>query len=166
MIFNLGFQKGKAFGFAFFLMNDLKRMNIKAFFSHKNTVWSTPQGFFDELDKKYNFTTDVCATSENTKCAIFFSPETDGLQQEWTGTCWMNPPYGKEISSWVKKAHLEVSTGKCKVIALLPARTDTKWFHELILGKYKVEFIKGRLKFSDSKNSAPFPSMLVIFEIN
>ncbi len=117
-------------------------MNIKIIFSHKNTVWATPQDFFDELDKKFNFTTDVCATSENTKCAIFFSPETDGLQQEWTGTCWMNPPYGKEISSWVKKAHLEVSTGKCKVIALLPARTDTKWFHELILGNMRFNSSK------------------------
>lgn len=139
-------------------------MNIEAIFSKKNTVWSTPQDFFDELDKKYNFTTDVCANSENTKCVAFFSPETDGLQQEWTGVCWMNPPYGREIGKWVRKAHLEVNTGRCKVIALLPARTDTKWFHELILGKYEIEFIKGRLRFSDSKNSAPFPSMIVVFD--
>lgn len=88
---------------------------MESIFSHKNTVWSTPQEFFDELDKEYNFTLDVCATSENTKCKAFFSPEIDGLQQEWKGTCWMNPPYGRAISHWVKKAHLEVSTGKCKV---------------------------------------------------
>lgn len=78
----------------------------------------------------------------------------------------MNPPYGREIIKWVRKAHIEVSTGRCKVVALLPARTDTKWFHELILAKYEIEFIKGRLKFSDSKNSAPFPSMIVVFEVN
>jgi phage N-6-adenine-methyltransferase len=139
-------------------------MNIKAIFSQKNTVWSTPQEFFDELDVKYKFTLDVCALSENAKCEAFFTPEIDGLQQEWTGTCWMNPPYGREISKWVRKAHFEANTGRCKVVALLPARTDTKWFHELILGKYEIEFIKGRLRFSDSKNSAPFPSMLVVFE--
>ena len=141
-------------------------MNIKAIFSQKNTVWSTPQSFFDELDKRFKFTLDVCALSENAKCETFFTPEIDGLQQKWAGTCWMNPPYGREIGQWVRKAHIEASTGNCKVVALLPARTDTKWFHELILRKYEVEFIKGRLRFSDSKNSAPFPSMIVVFEGN
>lgn len=139
-------------------------MNLKAIFSCKNADWATPQVFFDELDEKYKFSLDVCATSENTKCGSFFNPELDGLEQEWTGVCWMNPPYGREIGKWVRKAHIEASTGRCKVVALLPARTDTKWFHELILGKYEIEFIKGRLRFSGSKNSAPFPSMLVFFD--
>ncbi|AFK05449.1 DNA N-6-adenine-methyltransferase (plasmid) [Emticicia oligotrophica DSM 17448] len=139
-------------------------MNIKAIFSCKTTNWETPQDLFDELDKQYNFTLDVCATSENAKCNEFFTPEIDGLKQEWKGMCWMNPPYGREIGKWVRKAHLEVITGRCRIIALLPARTDTKWFHEWVLNKHEIKFIKGRLRFSDSKNSAPFPSMLVIFE--
>lgn len=136
-------------------------------FSSKTDLWATPQSFFDKLNEQHNFTLDVCALESNAKCANFFSPDDDGLKQQWHGVCWMNPPYGREIGKWVEKAYIEaVRRGSCKVVALLPARTDTKWFHDYIYQKVSVEicFIKGRLKFGDGKNSAPFPSMVVKFE--
>ncbi len=135
-------------------------MNRDLMFSSKTDAWATPQRFFDELDKEFHFTCDVCATAENTKCKKFYTPEQNGLNQEWTGVCYMNPPYGREIGKWVKKA----AESKATVVCLLPARTDTKWFHEYIYRKAEIRFIRGRLKFGDSNNSAPFPSMIVIFK--
>ena len=122
--------------------------------------WATPQWFFDELDKEFNFNLDPCADSTNHKCDKYFTKEQNGLEMDWGGyTVYCNPPYGREIGRWVKKAAESGTT----VVMLLPARTDTKWFHEYIYGKAEVRFIKGRLKFGDSKNSAPFPSMVVIY---
>ena len=134
-------------------------MNIH--FSSDTDLWATPQKFFDALNEKFNFTIDVCALPENAKCENYFSPEIDGLKQDWIGVCWCNPPYGRGIGEWIKKAY-ESSLNGATVVCLLPARTDTKWFHDYCV-KGKIEFIKGRLKFGDSKNSAPFPSMLVVF---
>lgn len=135
--------------------------------------WSTPQWFFDQLDAEFHFTLDVCATAENAKCKKFFTKETDGLAQKWSGTCFLQPPYGRELGKWVKKAHSEWIKG-VKIVGLLPARTDTKWFHDYIYNKHilrrndeydyvELRFIKGRLKFGDSKNSAPFPSVVVVW---
>ena len=140
-------------------------MNADVMFSSKTDQWATPQDFFDELNEEFKFTTDVCADETNHKCDYYFSKKDsiDGLKMDWTGRCWMNPPYGREIGLWVKKASEEVKRGVPLVVCLLPARTDTKWFHEYIYGKAEIRFIKGRLKFGDSKNSAPFPSMVVIF---
>jgi phage N-6-adenine-methyltransferase len=139
-------------------------MNTKVMFSSKTDEWETPQELFDELNKEFQFDLDVCATNMNTKCAVWYDKESDGLSRNWhyTGKCWMNPPYGRQIGKWVKKAYEESQKG-CTVVCLLPARTDTKWFHEYIYGKAEIRFIKGRLKFGGSKNSAPFPSMIVIF---
>ena len=134
-------------------------MNTVTMFSSKTDMWATPKDFFEKINLEFNFDLDVCAIPENAKCEKFFSPEQDGLKQEWVGKCWMNPPYGREIGKWVKKAY----ESKTLVVALLPARTDTKWFHEYIYGKAEIRFIKGRLKFGGSSNSAPFPSMLVIW---
>lgn len=134
-------------------------MNNAVMFSSKTDMWETPKDFFDELDKEFHFTCDVCAIKENAKCAKYYTPEQDGLKQEWDGICWMNPPYGKTIGKWVKKA----AKSKATVVCLLPARTDTKWFHEYIYGKAEIRFVKGRIKFGNSKNIAPFPSMVVIF---
>ena len=128
-------------------------------FSSKTDMWATPQDFFDTLDSEFHFSLDVCATPENAKCPVFYTPEQDGLAQKWGGVCWCNPPYGREIGKWVKKA----AEAGCTVVMLLPARTDTKWFHDLIYGKAEIRFLRGRLKFGGSKNSAPFPSMVVIF---
>jgi len=137
-------------------------MNTKVMFSSKKTEWETPRALFDELNREFGFTLDVCALPENAKCDLFFTPKTDGLSQSWKGhMCWMNPPYGREIGKWVKKAYEESQRG-ATVVCLLPARTDTRWFHEYCT-KGEIRFIKGRLKFGGCKNSAPFPSMIVIF---
>ena len=134
-------------------------MRTDVMFSSKTDLWATPQDFFNALDSEFRFETDVCALPENAKCRNYYTPEVDGLKQIWKGVCWCNPPYGREIGKWVKKA----AESKCTVVMLLPARTDTKWFHEYIYGKAEVRFIRGRLKFGGSKNSAPFPSMVVVY---
>lgn len=131
--------------------------------SSNTDMWETPQDFFDKLNAEFGFQTDVCALPENAKCLNFYTPEIDGLKQDWNGVCWMNPPYGRVISDWVKKAFESAKMGGTTVVALLPARTDTRYFHDYIYGKAEIRFLKGRLKFGDSKNSAPFPSMVVIW---
>ena len=131
----------------------------RVLFSSKSENWETPPQFFQALDAEFHFDLDVCALPENAKCTRYYTPEDDGLSQPWNGTVWCNPPYGRSISAWVKKA----AESETMVVMLLPARTDTEWFHEYIYGKAEVRFIKGRLKFGGSKNSAPFPSMVVIF---
>ena len=131
-------------------------------FTSNTDMWETPQALFDELDKEFHFTLDVCAVPENAKCERYFTPAQNGLKQDWNtggGTIYMNPPYGREIGLWVRKAAESNVTAVC----LLPARTDTAWFHDYIYGKAEIRFIRGRLKFGNSKNSAPFPSMIVIF---
>lgn len=137
-------------------------MNTDLMFSSATDLWSTPQDFFDKLNAEFNFELDVCATHENHKCEHYFVESDDGLAQAWKGTCWMNPPYGREIGKWVKKAYQESHLG-CKVVCLLPARTDTAWWHDYCV-KGEIRFIRGRLKFGGQKNSAPFPSAVVIFE--
>lgn len=132
-------------------------------FSSKTDLHSTPIDFFNAQNEKHGFEIDVCAIAENAKCERFFTQEMDGLKQEWTGVCWMNPPYGRTIKSWMKKAYESSLTG-AKVVCLVPARTDTAWWHDYAM-KGKIEFIRGRLKFGDAKNSAPFPSAIVIFEM-
>ena len=138
-------------------------MNTELMFSSKTDMWATPQAYFDEVAKEFVFSVDVCANKENTKVNKFFSIEDNGLVQKWEGICWMNPPYGREIGKWIKKAYESAEQG-ATVVGLLPARTDTKWFHTYIYGKAEIRFIKGRLKFGDCKNAAPFPSMLVIWK--
>lgn len=142
--------------------NGYAKMNTRAMFSSNTDLWETPHEFFEKLNDEFNFTIDVCALPENAKCAQYYTPEEDGLSQPWTGVCWCNPPYGREIGKWVKRAYGQTLQGTTTVM-LLPARTDTRWFHNYILGKAEVRFVRGRLKFGNSKNSAPFPSMVVIF---
>lgn len=136
-------------------------MNVH--FSSKTDLWSTPQNFFDVYDEAYKFELDVCASPENAKCKRYFTKEDDGLRQKWSGVCWMNPPYGREIGKWVQKAYESSVENGATVVCLLPARTDTRWWHEYC-AKGKVTFIRGRLKFGGSNNSAPFPSAIVVFE--
>ena len=131
-------------------------------FSSATGEWETPQALFDELDRIFGgFTLDPCATAENAKCARFFTREDDGLSQPWTGKVFMNPPYGREIGKWVRKAWAESLKGAL-VVCLLPARVDTRWWHEYAK-KGHVYFLQGRLKFGASLNSAPFPSAIVTF---
>lgn len=133
-------------------------------FSSKTDQWATPQWFFDDLNKEFNFTLDPCADDSNHKCDKYFTKKEDGLLQDWSGEIvFCNPPYGREIGKWVKKAYEEHQKG-ATVVILVPARTDTRWFHDYIYQKAELRFIKGRLKFGDATNSAPFPSMVVIFK--
>ena len=135
----------------------------ESLYSSKTDMWETPQELFDELDKEFHFDLDVCAIPENAKCKAFYTPEQSVLLQPWDGTCWCNPPYGRDIGQWVRRA-LFASVGGATVVMLLPARTDTKWFHDYIYKRAEIRFVKGRLKFGNSKNNAPFPSMVVIFK--
>ena len=138
-------------------------MNTTAMFSSQTDLWATPQAFFDTLNAEFHFDLDVCATPENAKCEQYYTKQQDGLAQKWLGTRWMNPPYGREIWKWVKKAHESANSEMATVVCLLPARTDTRWFHDYIYGKAEIRFVRGRLKFGDSQNSAPFPSMIAVF---
>lgn len=161
--------------------------NMDVHFSSQRQDWETPWPFYERLNAEFNFELDVCATAENYKCANYFSPEQNGLIQNWQGICWMNPPYGKPenpckpncqkkrckergyhivkyvpgICDWVKKAYEESQKG-ATVVCLLPARTDTEWWHRYCM-KGEIRFIEGRLKFGGSTDAAPFPSVIVIF---
>ena len=140
-------------------------MNTKVLFSSENEEWETPIDFYNELNKEFKFNLDPCALPNNAKCEKFFTPSDDGLSQNWEGyVAFCNPPYGRKIYDWVKKCYEESRKENTRVVMLIPARTDTKYFHEFIYHKAKeIRFIRGRLKFGCSKNSAPFPSMVVVF---
>jgi len=134
-------------------------------FSSKTDLWATPQDTFDKLNAEFGFTLDVCALPTNTKCHRFYTPVADGLAQDWTGNvCWMNPPYGREIGKWMRKAWEESQRG-ATVVCLVPARTDTAWWHDYAM-KGQIRFLLGRLKFGNAKHSAPFPSAVVVFPAN
>lgn len=137
-------------------------MNTELMFSSKTDQHSTPQDFFDKLDDVFNFKTDVCADAINAKCDYYYGEDCDGLTQSWIGSCWMNPPYGRQIGKWVKKAYESARDNNATVVCLLPARTDTKWFQDYCLDAEHF-FVRGRLKFGDAVNSAPFPSVVVVF---
>lgn len=140
-----------------------------ALLSSKNMCWCTPQYFFDKLNEEFHFVLDAAATDKTAKCSLYYTPETDVLSQSWNcgGSVFCNPPYGREISKWVFKAYQESTFVKFPIVLLIPARTDTEYFHNYIYGKADIRFIKGRLKFTDEYgniiNSAPFPSMLVVY---
>ena len=134
-------------------------------FSSNTDKWATPQWFFDELNKEFCFTLDPCADESNYKCEKYYTEEQDGLLQDWGGeTVFCNPPYGKkETGLWTKKCYEESLKPNTTVVLLIPARTDRKSFHDYIYNKAEIRFVKGRLKFGDGKNPAPFPSMVAVF---
>lgn len=140
-----------------------------ALLSSKNMCWCTPQDFFDKLNEEFDFVLDAAATDKTAKCGTYFTPETDGLSQSWDrgGAVFCNPPYGREIGKWVQKAHEEAIAGGYPIVLLIPARTDTSYFHDHIYGKAEIRFIRGRLRFTDDDGNAadpaPFPSMVVIY---
>ena len=136
----------------------------KVIFSSKSSEWETPKELFDELDKEFSFDLDPCCTKENAKCRLFITKEEDGLKEPWLGNVFMNPPYGREIGKWVRKA-FEESRRAAVVVCLLPARTDTAWVHDYCIRGH-VRVLRGRLYFTDQDGKtgrAPFPSMIVIF---
>lgn len=140
-------------------------MNTALMFSSETDLWATPQEFYNTLNKEFKFTLDPCATAENAKCEKFYTINEDGLQQDWQGEIvFCNPPYGRAIKDWVKKCYDEAQKPNTTVVLLIPARTDTSYFHEYIYHKVKqIRFLKGRLKFGKATNSAPFPSMVIVF---
>ena len=167
-------------------------MNTELMFSSVETVWETPQWLFDLLDETFHFTLDPCALPQNAKCKEYFTPEDDGLSQAWAGTVFMNPPYGDAeqpckpnckkkkcakrgwhtnfyipgIADWLEKAYLESRKDNCRVVALIPARTDTKAWHNYVMKANQIIFIKGRLKFgtpNGETDPAPFPSVIAVF---
>jgi phage N-6-adenine-methyltransferase len=132
----------------------------------KTDKWETPQDYFDSWNSIHKFDLDVAALKENHKTDKWLGLDhedptrRDGLTAEWDGqSIWCNPPYGRGIGNWVKRADDESKTKK--VVMLLPSRTDTAWFHDYVL-KHDVEFLRGRLKFGNAVNSAPFASILVV----
>jgi phage N-6-adenine-methyltransferase len=135
--------------------------DIAACLTSKTDVWETPQALFDRLNTEFGFDLDVCALPQNAKCHRYYSPEVDGLKQEWSGVCWMNPPYGRTIKEWIRKAY-EASRQGATVVCLVPARTDAGWWHDYC-AKGEIRFIRGRLKFGGAKFNAPFPSAVVVF---
>lgn len=136
-------------------------MNTALHLSNKTDEWATPQYLFDELNAEFGFTLDPCATEENAKCAKFYTREDDGLTKDRSNDIvFCNPPYGRVIGKWVQKM---ATCGASTVVGLIPANTDTRYFHDYIYGKAEIRFIEGRVKFGDSKINAPFPSMIIIF---
>ena len=138
----------------------------KAMFSSKTGNWATPQEFFDKLNWRFGpFDLDPCASPHNTTCANFFTKAENGLAKDWSeSTVFVNPPYGRGIEKWIKKGYEEAQKENTRVVMLIPARTDTKYWHDYVMKASEVYFVKGRLKFGDSKNSAPFPSAVVVFD--
>lgn len=137
----------------------------KGMMTSNTEEWTTPIKFFEELNKEFKFTLDPCATNENAKCNKFYTKEDNGLLKSWKGErVFCNPPYGRKISYWVKKCYDENKFNNTFIVMLIPARTDTSYFHDYIYHKQEIRFIRGRLKFNDGKNPAPFPSMVVIFK--
>ena len=135
-------------------------------FSSKTGEWATPQEFFNKLDWRFGpFDLDPCAGPHNTKCANFFTEAENGLSKSWTGfTSFINPPYGRGIDKWIEKAYREPREEGTRAVMLIPARTDTKYWHQYVMKADEIYFVKGRLKFGDCENSAPFPSAVVVFD--
>lgn len=135
----------------------------RTLFTSNSDEYSTPQKLYEALDAEFHFNLDPCSTDENCKCIRHFTIKDDGLSQNWGGCrVFCNPPYSK-IAQWVKKAHDEGCKDNTLVVLLIPSRTDTKYFHDYIYQRAEIRFIKGRLRFGDNINCAPFPSMVVIF---
>jgi len=142
---------------------------MTALFSSQSSDWETPPAIYAALDRRYHFTLDVCASPETAKCARYYDQATDGLAQPWNGRVWCNPPYGRGVGNWLAKGHDELDTHICELaVFLLPARTDTQWFHAYLWDGsahhprtgVSIEFMAGRLRFVGGASSAPFPSMI------
>lgn len=138
-------------------------MTAPILFSSATDEWATPRDFFAKLNRRYRFTLDPCATAENATCPLYFTRADDGLKQDWgTHRVFCNPPYGRAIGAWTRKC-FEASQQGALVVLLVPARTDTRWYHESVAGKAAVRFLRGRLRFGNAEASAPFPSMLAVY---
>ena len=143
----------------------MNEQTLKTMFSSATDLWETPQDFFDRLNAKFRFTLDPCSDGANAKCSKYYTPKENGLIQDWSGErVFMNPPYGRVICDWIRKAYEEGMKPNTLVVALIPARTDTKYWHDYVMRAKEIRFVRGRLKFGDGANSAPFPSAVVVFD--
>jgi site-specific DNA-methyltransferase (adenine-specific) len=141
----------------------MNESTLKTMFSSETDLWATPQAFYDRLHAEFDFELDPCSNKENHKCWKYFTAEDDGLAQDWAPhTTYCNPPYGRVIGDWIRKAYEESRRG-ATVVCLIPARTDTKYWHDYVMKAAEIRFVKGRLKFGAGTNSAPFPSAVVVF---
>ena len=132
-----------------------------ALFSSRVHTWETPDDLFAALDAEFHFTLDVCATPATAKCAQFYTPQDNAIWQPWRGVCWMNPPYGRDIVLWMRRAWESAQAG-ATVVCLVPSRTDTAWWHDFAM-RGEIRFLRGRLRFGGAAHSALFPSAVVIF---
>jgi phage N-6-adenine-methyltransferase len=140
-----------------------KRRRCSIHFRSAGCEWATPADFFASVDAEFHFDLDTCASADNAKCARFFTKDEDGLAQRWTGRVWCNPPYGRAIGAWMRKAYESVQGGDAEVVVCLVfARTDTSWWHDYAL-RGEVRYLRGRLRFGGAESSAPFPSVLIIY---
>ena len=136
-------------------------------FNAKTTEWETPYDFFAPLNQEFKFTLDVCATKENKKVEKYFTIKDNGLVQSWENeVCWMNPPYGRTMVKWLEKAKYEADFFDATTVCLIPARTNTSWWHEICLKAKEIRFVKGRPKFGNAEHGLPFPLAIVIFAPN
>ena len=140
----------------------MKKETRKTLFSSASTEWETPRWLFVALNNIFRFIIDPAATDKNAKCPVYFTRKDDGLSKEWDGTTYLNPPYGRGIYNWMKKAKEEAEKHGVVVVCLIPARTGTAWFQDHCVHG-RMFFMRGRLRFVGAKNSAPFDSVLVIF---
>jgi len=130
----------------------------------KTTEWETPQAFFHSLNREFHFGLDPCATAVNAKCNRYFTRAHDGLSKSWANSpVYVNPPYGRELAAWVKKAYNESRLSPYPIVMLLPARTDTHWWHDYVMRADEIRFVEGRLKFGGADTSATFPSVVAVF---
>jgi phage N-6-adenine-methyltransferase len=138
---------------------------MTAYMPQSETVeWGTPQALFDELNAEFGFTLDAAASHDNHKCADYFTIEENALERDWNGVVWLNPPYGRVLNEWMRKAYQESLRGST-VVCLVPSRTDTAWWHDYAM-KGEVRFICGRVKYVRAdgfSDSAPFGSAIVVF---
>ena len=137
--------------------------NLEVHFTNKSNEWETPRSLFKKLHDEFNFTIDVCATKESAKCERFYTKQTNGLAQSWENeVAFMNPPYGREIGTWVEKAYREALNGAV-VVCLIPARTDTRYWHDYIFPNAEIRFLKGRVKFLNSGEEVEYIEQLGLF---
>lgn len=133
-------------------------------FKSATNEWPTPDTLWKPLDDEFGFTLDVCATDENAKCPRYYTRADDGLAQPWSGVCWMNPPYGREMVAWLKRANAEKANG-VTTVALIPSRTNTGWWHDIVMPN-EVRFVRGRPKFGNADQGLPWPLAVVVFRSN
>lgn len=135
-------------------------------FDSAKQEWTTPQALFDRLNKEFRFNCDLAADATNTKCEVYVDAERDALTQPWFGTCWLNPPYGAKkprLQDWVKTAYQETRKPGCVVVMLIPARTNTRWWHDFCMLATEIRFLNGRPRFGDAKHGLPQPLALIVF---